>query len=153
MLLSEFHVQRSDFWFHYTYPAIVEVIFLRIDRQPEPDKSKPTEGGQQYGSFRDLDMIAPEFQLLGVVNPSHAFVHIVDWGRPVTVHGMAVQHDEVVHADRHGAVTIPAHAVKAIPAAIELLTRKEAVILEMARRPDFDIGKLREALQRSEDIH
>ncbi len=43
--------------------------------------------------------------------------------------------------------------MKAIPAAIELLTRKEAVILEMARRDDFDIGKLRDALQRSEDIH
>ncbi len=105
------------------------------------------------GSIRDLDMIATDFQLLGVVNPSHAFVHVVDWGRPVTVHGMAVQHDEVVHADRHGAVTIPAEAVKAIPAAIELLTRKEAVILEMAKRDDFDIGRLREALAKSDDIH
>ena len=98
-------------------------------------------------------MIATDFQLLGVVNPSHAFVHVVDWGRPVTVHGMAVQHDEVVHADRHGAVTIPAEAVKAIPAAIELLTRKEAVILEMARRDDFDIAMLREALAKSDEIH
>lgn len=105
------------------------------------------------GSFRDLDMIAPDFQLLGVVNPSHAFVHVVDWGRPVSVHGMAVQHDEVVHADRHGAVTIPADAVRGIPAAIELLSRKEAVILDMARRPDFGIEKLREALAKSDEIH
>lgn len=105
------------------------------------------------GSFRDLDMVAPEFQLLGVVNPSHAHVHIVDWGRPVSVHGMAVQHDEVVHADRHGAVTIPADAVRAIPAAIDLLSRKEAVILDMARRADFDIAMLRRALAQSDDIH
>ncbi|MCU0886805.1 MAG: RraA family protein [Rubritepida sp.] len=105
------------------------------------------------GSIRDLDMVAPGFQLLGVVNPSHAFVHVVDWGRPVSVHGMAVSHDEVVHADRHGAVVIPAEAVKAIPAAIELLSRKEAVILEMARRPDFDIGMLRDALAKSDEIH
>jgi regulator of RNase E activity RraA len=88
-----------------------------------------------------------------VVNPSHAYVHIVDWGRPVSVHGMLVQHDELVHADRHGAVVIPAEAVKAIPAAIDLLSRKEAVILEMAKRPDFDIGKLRDALAKSDEIH
>ncbi|WPB85058.1 RraA family protein [Sediminicoccus rosea] len=105
------------------------------------------------GSIRDLDMVAPGFQLLGIINPSHAYVHVVDWGRPVTVHGMQVVHDEVVHADRHGAVTIPADAVKALPAAIDLLSRKEAVILEMAKRPDFDIGKLREALAKSDDIH
>jgi regulator of RNase E activity RraA len=77
----------------------------------------------------------------------------VDWGRPVSVAGMNVNHDEVVHADRHGAVVIPAEAVRGIPAAIDLLTRKEAVILEMAKRPDFDIGMLRDALARSEDIH
>ncbi|WP_207536886.1 RraA family protein [Sabulicella rubraurantiaca] len=105
------------------------------------------------GSFRDLDMIAPDFQLLGVVNPSHAFVHIVDWGRPVSIHGMSVQHDEIIHADRHGAVTIPAEAVKQLPAAIDLLSRKEAVILDMAKRSDFDIAKLREALAKSDDIH
>jgi regulator of RNase E activity RraA len=105
------------------------------------------------GSIRDLDMVAPEFQLLGIINPSHAFVHVVDWGRPVTVHGMAVNHDDVVHADRHGAVVIPGDVVKGIPAAIDLLTRKEAVILDMAKRPDFDIAKLREALAKSADIH
>jgi regulator of RNase E activity RraA len=98
-------------------------------------------------------MVAPEFQLLGIINPSHAFVHVVDWGRPVTVHGMAVNHDDVVHADRHGAVVIPGDVVKGIPAAIDLLTRKEAVILDMAKRPDFDIAKLREALAKSADIH
>jgi len=91
--------------------------------------------------------------LLGIINPSHAYIHVVDWGRPINVHGMQVNHDEVVHADRHGAVTIPADAVKALPAAIDLLTRKEAVILDMARRPDFDIAKLREALAKSDDIH
>jgi regulator of RNase E activity RraA len=105
------------------------------------------------GSIRDLDMVAAEFQLLGIINPSHAYVHVVDWGRPVTVHGMEVQHDEVVHADRHGAVTIPAEAVKQLPAAIDLLSRKEAVILDMAKRADFDIAMLREALAKSDDIH
>ncbi len=105
------------------------------------------------GSIRDLDMAAPGFQLLGIVNPSHAFIHVVDWGRPITVHGMDVAHDQIVHADRHGAVVIPDEAVTRLPAAIELLSRKEAVILEMAKRDDFGIEKLREALAKSDEIH
>ena len=57
------------------------------------------------GSVRDLDMIAPDFQLLaGMIGPSHAFVHIVDFGVEVNVHGMVVQSGDLVHADRHGAV-------------------------------------------------
>ncbi|RYJ03298.1 MAG: hypothetical protein EON47_04600 [Acetobacteraceae bacterium] len=62
-------------------------------------------------------------------------------------------HDDVVHADRHGAVVIPAEAVRQLPIAIELITRKEAVILDMCKRDDFDIHKLKEALAKSEDIH
>lgn len=106
------------------------------------------------GSIRDLDAIAPGFQLLaGVVGPSHAHVHVVDWGQPVNIFGMAVQHDDIVHADRHGAVVIPGDVVKEVPAAVDLLTRREAVILEAARAPDFDIEKLRRAMSDSADIH
>ncbi len=106
------------------------------------------------GSFRDLDMLAPGFQIIGgMVNPSHAHVHVVDFGGEVEVHGMPCAHDEVVHADRHGSVVIPAEAVRQLPAAIDLITRKEAVILDMAKRDDFNIEKLKDALSRSEDIH
>ncbi len=105
------------------------------------------------GSFRDIDMLAPGFQILGIVNPSHAHVHMVDYGRAVVVHGMPCEHDDVVHADRHGAVVIPADVVKLVPAAIDLISRKEAVILEMVKRDDFNIALLREALAKSEDIH
>jgi regulator of RNase E activity RraA len=60
------------------------------------------------GSVRDLDLIAEDFQLLaGVIAPSHAFVHLVDFGGEVNVHGMIVRSGDLVHADRHGAVIIP----------------------------------------------
>ena len=38
----------------------------------------------------------------------------------------------------HGAVVIPHESVRKIPAAIDLLTRKEKVILDMARARDFN---------------
>ena len=111
-------------------------------------------GAVTNGSIRDLDDCAPGFQLLaGSAGPSHAHVHVVDFGRPVNVFGMAVRHDDVIHADRHGAVVIPADAVEALPAAVDLLSRREAVILECARSPDFDIARLRRAMADSADIH
>ncbi len=106
------------------------------------------------GSIRDLDACAPGFQLLaGKVGPSHAHVHVVDHGGQVNIFGMIVASNDIIHADRHGAVVVPAEAVKKLPDAIDLLTRKEAVILEAARAPDFDIAKLKTAMGQSAEIH
>jgi regulator of RNase E activity RraA len=99
------------------------------------------------GCIRDIDQWAPGFQALaGSIMPSHAHVHLHDFGKEVRVAG-------IVHADRHGAVTIPANLADKIPAACDLLARKEAVILEMARAPGFNIAKLREALAKQDEIH
>ena len=106
------------------------------------------------GSYRDLDAWAEGFQILGgSVCPSHAHVHMVDYGKPVNVHGMNVAHDDVIHADRHGAVVIPADAVTKLPAAIDLIARREKVILDICRAPDFSVAKLRDALKRAGEIH
>ena len=43
-------------------------------------------------------------------------------------------------------MTIPTNLAAKIPAACDLLARKEAVILEMARAAGFNVAKLREAL-------
>jgi regulator of RNase E activity RraA len=106
------------------------------------------------GSIRDIDQWAPGFQALaGSIMPSHAHVHLHDFGREVRVAGTVVRSGDIVHADRHGAVTIPETAAAKIPAACDLLTRKEAVILDMARAPGFNVAKLREALAKQDEIH
>jgi regulator of RNase E activity RraA len=111
-------------------------------------------GAVTNGSIRDLPDCAPGFQLLaGKVGPSHAHGHVVDFAGQVNVFGMNVRHGDIIHADRHGAVVIPAHAVAAIPAAVELLVRREAVILEAARKPGFNIEILKRAMADSAEIH
>ncbi len=106
------------------------------------------------GSVRDLGACAPGFQLLaGQISPSHGYVHVVDTGGTVEVQGMTVKHDDIVHADRHGAVVIPQEAVEELPAAVKLLTRREAGILECARQPGFSIEQLRRTLLEAKDIH
>jgi regulator of RNase E activity RraA len=98
------------------------------------------------GSIRDLDMLAPGFQLLaGEVGPSHAHVHVVNFGGAVEVHGMSVRHGDLIHADRHGAVVVPRAVARELPGAIDLMTRREKVILDACAAPGFDIEALKRA--------
>ena len=48
---------------------------------------------------------------------------------------------------------IPAHAVAKIPAAVDLIARREAKILDAAKAPGFDVEKLKAAMGAARDIH
>ncbi|MEK9717878.1 MAG: RraA family protein [Candidatus Puniceispirillum sp.] len=111
-------------------------------------------GAVTNGSFRDLADSARGFNLIGgKVGPSHAYVHLVDIGCQVTIHGLTVVNNDIVHADCHGAVMIPHHAVKKIPAVIDMLTRREKIILDAAKAPGFNAAKLKDAMGQTRDIH
>jgi len=106
------------------------------------------------GSIRDIPQWAPEFQALaGSIGPSHAHVHLAGFGDPVTVAGMTARSGDLIHADRHGAIVIPFDVAAKLPEAAELLGRREAVILEIARAKDFTIEKLKAAMAKSAEIH
>ncbi len=99
------------------------------------------------GSIRDLDDSAPGFHLLaGAVGPSHAWVHVVDFAKPVTVHGMAVEDGDLIHADQHGAVVIPHDVAADIPAAASTIAANERRLLDAAERPDFNAALLAQLL-------
>jgi regulator of RNase E activity RraA len=106
------------------------------------------------GAMRDVNMLAPGFQLLArKVVPSHAYDHLVDFGGEVSVCGMVVRTGDLIHADRHGAVVIPADAVGALPAAADLVTRREAVLLSAFKQPGFDYAALVRAIGDAEQVH
>jgi regulator of RNase E activity RraA len=106
------------------------------------------------GCIRDIPQWAPGFNVLaGSIAPSHAHVHLAGFGAQVRIHGMLVKSGDLIHADRHGAVVIPEAVAAKIPAACDLLARKEAVILDLARKPGFTVAMLREALQKQDEIH
>ncbi len=105
------------------------------------------------GSMRDLDAMHPEFQCLaGSLSPSHAWVQLVEMSKPVEIFGMRVRPDEIVHADRHGAVVIPPQYLEKLPAAIDLMARREKVLLDAAKSNDFDISALKAAMAESEKV-
>jgi len=106
------------------------------------------------GSIRDIPAWAPGFQALaGSIGPSHAFVHLAGFGETVCVAGMTVSSDDLIHADRHGAVVIPANIAEKLPDAARLCERREEPILSIARDPSFTVAKLKEALAKAAEIH
>lgn len=111
-------------------------------------------GGVTNGAMRDIEQVAPGFQLLaGRIVPSHAHVHLVDFGAQVNVFGMTVRHGDLIHADRHGAMVVPIAALDRLPAAIETILKREKVILDAARAPGFTVEKLKAAMAGAADIH
>ena len=97
------------------------------------------------GSVRDLDAV----QILGfqffasTVAVSHAFAHIVDFGQPVEVGGLAVSSGDVLFGDCAGLLSLPAPVIAGIPDAVEGLDRKEAHVIAFCRSPQFSIDGLR----------
>src|SRR5260221_12986608 len=54
------------------------------------------------GSFRDLDMLAPGFQILGgKIGPGHPLVQPLHVGGQVNIHGLTVKAADLIDADRH----------------------------------------------------
>ena len=106
------------------------------------------------GSVRDVDQMAPGFFVLaGSIMPSHAHVHLVEFGGTVSVAGMMVSSNDLIHADRHGAVVVPHAVVTRIPEAATLIARREKVLLDAAKQSDFSMAQLRDAFARMDDIH
>jgi regulator of RNase E activity RraA len=160
-------VAKREDWYDYVGKSDLPTVVVIQDLDDRPGygafwgevnstvhKALGALGCVTNGSFRDLGAWAQGFQMIGGrVGPSHAHVHMVDFGKQVNVFGMQVAHDDVVHADYHGAVVIPADVVKRLPAAIDLIARREKVILDVCLAQDFSPAKLREALKRSGEIH
>lgn len=121
--------------------------------QTAAHKALGVKGAITNGSVRDLNMIAPDFQLLaGVIAPSHAYVHICDVGGEVNVSGMTVNDGDLIHADRHGAVIIPIEVAKELPTHLDLLARREKVILDAAKAPGASAETLKAAWREAAKI-
>jgi regulator of RNase E activity RraA len=99
------------------------------------------------GSIRDIPMIVPGFQMLaGSIVPSHAYVHVVDYGIDVNVAGMAVKSGDLIHADRHGAVVVPIDKIDAMKTALEGLAAREAKIIAAAKAGG-DVAAIKAAMK------
>ncbi|WP_171133380.1 MULTISPECIES: RraA family protein [unclassified Ruegeria] len=98
-------------------------------------------GALTNGVMRDLGDMPEGFPVVaGSIGPSHGFVHVREVDTPVEVFGMAVHPGDLIHADRHGAVVVPAEVIDQLQAAIEKLLQTERLVLDPASQPGFDFA-------------
>jgi 4-hydroxy-4-methyl-2-oxoglutarate aldolase len=98
------------------------------------------------GGVRDLSDVRPhEFHFFSYcLLVSHAYVHVVEAGTPVTVGGLTVRPGDLLHGDEHGVTRIPHEIARDLPAACARIEAEERVLIEYAGSADSTVEKLRE---------
>ena len=158
--------RRLAYYRHVAGPAGPNVAVIQDTDWPHPigafwgevnvaiHRGLGVAGVVTSGLIRDLGDLDGGFQIVaGGVGPSHAFVHVTELGGTVDVMGMRVREGDVIHADRHGAVAFAPAIARELPAAIDLVARREAPILRAARAPGFDLDALYRAWGEADDVH
>jgi regulator of RNase E activity RraA len=98
------------------------------------------------GTVRDLDEVrALGFQFFAKqVSVSHAYVHLVEIGIPVTVGGLTVRTGDLLHGDKHGVSHIPLDIADRIPGMVKTIADYERKTIDLCQSPDFTLEKLKE---------
>jgi 4-hydroxy-4-methyl-2-oxoglutarate aldolase len=109
-------------------------------------------GAVTNGSVRDIPALEslafPVFA--GSISVSHAYIHIVEFGQPVQIAGLAIQSGDLLHGDLHGVQAIPLKICGRIPEAAAKIAANENKIIALCRAPGFSVQGLREAIKESQ---
>jgi regulator of RNase E activity RraA len=102
------------------------------------------------GGVRDLNEVGPlGFYFFSTeLMVARAESHLVERACPVTVSGLTISPGDLIHADIHGAVTIPAEAAPELAAACRRVTAAELYVLGPTRQALADgvrpeVGEIR----------
>lgn len=97
------------------------------------------------GAVRDIPAArsAGFHYFAGSVSVSHGYVHIVDFGAPVSIGGLGIESGELLHGDLHGVQSVPLAIAPRIPSAAAQLRAREQALIAFCRAPGFTLEKLR----------
>jgi regulator of RNase E activity RraA len=129
------------------YPNVIGSYWGEV--QSNVHKALGAVGTITDGGVRDLD----EMQALGfhafasTVLVSHAYVHMVEYGTPITVGGLRVSPGDVLMGDQHGVVKIPKDIGADIPKAVAEVEKGEQRIIGFCKSPNFTVEGLKELMK------
>lgn len=152
---------RTDWWNSLlALPAPRVVVIEDVDETPGTGgfigevhaailKALGCVGVITNGTVRDLPAIqSTGFQLFASgLAVSHAYIHIVDFGHPVEIGGLAIKPGDLLHADVHGLLSVPLEVAANIPAAAARLIAHERKVLALCHSGGFTAERLREAVK------
>ena len=83
---------------------------------------------------------------VGGVSVSHAYIHIIEFGKPVEIGGLKVRSGDLLHGDLHGVQSIPLNLATRIPAVAAEIVAKEQKLIALCQSPEFSLEMLRAAI-------
>jgi 4-hydroxy-4-methyl-2-oxoglutarate aldolase len=100
-------------------------------------KSLHCHGIVTNGAVRDVPAVSKlDFQMFApFVTVSHAYMHVIDFGKPVEILGLEVHWGDLLYADSHGAVSIPLSVAAEIAEVAREIRHKEERIVHACLTP------------------
>jgi regulator of RNase E activity RraA len=149
---------RNDWWEHIlAVPAPRIVVIQDVDSPPGLGafvgevhanilKALGCVGIVTNGAVRDLNALNDSgFQMFaGNVSVSHAYAHVFDFGGTVEVARMTIQPGELLHADRHGVLSVPLEIADQIQPEAARIDERRKRIVALCRSSNFSIKRLSE---------
>jgi regulator of RNase E activity RraA len=156
-------VSRTDYWRYIEtsdngpliavvadldHPPLIGAFFGEVNANIH--RALGCIGAITSGGIRDMDEVeALGFPIwAGGVVVSHAYVHLVDFGTPVQVGGLVVKPGDLLLADRHGVIQIPAEIAREIPEAVRKVEVRERAIIRYCQSPEFNADGLADLVAR-----
>ena len=151
------NVSREDWWdLIASVPEPRFIVLHDIDNPPlgaywgevqgNIHKALGAVGVATDGTVRDLDEVRDlGFRFFAKeVSVSHAYVHLVEIGIPVTVGGLTVNMGDLLHGDKHGVTSIPMEIADKIPDMVDTIADYERKTIEVCQSPSFSMEQLKE---------
>lgn len=156
-----FYLERTEWW-----DAIQKLPVPRIAviQDLEPASARGSVAGEVHasilkafqchglvtnGGVRDIPAVnAMGFPMFArAVSVSHAYSHLVEYGQPVDIFGLKIRSGDLLYADCHGAITIPAQIAAALPGMARKVREQERRIIAVCQSAAFSPDRLREAIR------
>ena len=152
------HGDQSPLWQHVRQVAAPRVVVVQdLDEPPAHGalwgevnatvcQALGCVGAVTDGSVRDLDEVRGMGFHFFARGPSvsHAYVRVESVGEPVRLGGLTVSPGDLIHADQHGVLLVPAEVAAELPAAADRVIERERTLLRWVRSPEFDPDRLAE---------
>ena len=151
------NVSREDWWdLIVSVPEPRFIVLHDIDNPPlgaywgevqgNIHKALGAVGVATDGTVRDIDEVEElGFQFFAKeVSASHAYVHLVEIGIPVTVGGLTVNTGDLLHGDKHGVTNIPFEIAEQIPDMVQTIADYEQQTIGLCQSGEFTLEKLKE---------
>ena len=151
------NVSREDWWdLIVSVPEPRFIVLHDIDNPPlgaywgevqgNIHKALGAVGVATDGTVRDIDEVEElGFQFFAKeISASHAYVHLVEIGIPVTVGGLTVNTGDLLHGDKHGVTNIPFEIAEQIPDMVQTIADYEQQTIGLCQSPEFSLEALKE---------